>query len=97
MAETVVARWIVRAGREAEAAAALRALSADSLSEEGCIGSLAHQDADDPRRFLLYEQFVDADAVAAHRRSAHYRHYVEEGLVPVSESWAQERYVLLVP
>ena len=30
------------------------------------------QQADDPTRFILYEEYVDAEAVDAHKTTAHY-------------------------
>ena len=95
MAETVVRRYLVQAGRESDAAAAVLALARDSLSEDGCLGCLAHQDRDDPRRFLLYEQYVDRQSLDRHERSAHYRRYIVETLEPASASSSVEHYIPL--
>ena len=60
-----------------------------SAAEPGCIQFLAHQSADDPTRFALYETYEDEEAFAAHRRTEHFRVNVEQTLVPmlVEREW----------
>ena len=57
--------------------------SSASTAEPGCIQFTAHQDAEDPSRFALYESYVDDAAFAAHRRTEHFRVNIEQTLVPM--------------
>lgn len=43
-----------------------------SIREPGNLRFDVIQQADDPTRFVLYEAYVDADAAAAHKQTAHY-------------------------
>lgn len=53
-----------------------------SVEEPGNIRFDVLQSRDDPSRFMLYEAFEDADAVAAHKETSHYLKW--KGLV---ETW----------
>ena len=43
-----------------------KAKEAARAEEEGCITFVVHQQHDNPRAFVLYEQYRDQDAVNAH-------------------------------
>ena len=58
----------------------LRALTAASRQEPGCVSYIAHYLADDPDTVLIYEQYRDESAQAAHRASEHFRKYAVAGL-----------------
>ena len=51
---------------------ASRANQAASAREPGNLRFDLLRDPADPTRFLIYEVFVDADAAAAHKTTAHY-------------------------
>lgn len=57
--------------------------SVASEAEPGCLRFTAHQDAEDPGRFALYEQYVDREAFDAHRRTPHFTANIEQALVPM--------------
>lgn len=63
--------------------------SRSSEAEPGCQQFLAHQDAEDPTRFALYEVYDDMDAFSAHRATAHFAANIEQTLVPllVEREW----------
>lgn len=42
----------------------------------------AHQDAEDPTCFVLYEEYVDAAAFEQHRRTSHFVANIQQTLVP---------------
>jgi quinol monooxygenase YgiN len=86
---TVIAHYRTQADKADEARALLAHHSRASAAETGCIQFLAHQDAEDPTRFVLYETYVDDAAFAAHRRTEHFRVNVEQTLVPmlVEREW----------
>ncbi len=53
----------------------LRANHEASTREPGNLRFDVLRSPDDPTRFLLYEAYVDADAAAAHKETAHYLHF----------------------
>lgn len=59
----------------AEIAEALRTLTAASRREPGCVSYIPHQLADEPDTVLIYEQYQDDAALAAHRDSEHFKTY----------------------
>jgi quinol monooxygenase YgiN len=64
----------------AEIAEMLRLLAAASRQEPGCVSYIPHQLQDDPDTVLIYEQYLDEKAQAAHRESAHFKKYAVGGL-----------------
>ena len=64
--------------------------AAASEGEPGCIHFLAHQSADDPTRFALYEAYTDPEAFEAHRHTEHFRRNIESTVAPllVERTWA---------
>jgi quinol monooxygenase YgiN len=63
-----------------QVAEALRRLTEASRKEPGCVSYIPHELADDPNTILIYEQYRDAEALDAHRASAHFRDYAIGGL-----------------
>jgi quinol monooxygenase YgiN len=89
MAYVVLARWIARPGDEAAVAAAIDALIEPSRAEPGCLIYQPHRDPADPRVFLLYEQYTDEAAYAAHGASEHFQRLAVADAIPRLE--ARER------
>ena len=56
--------------------ALLDAMLGPSRAEPGNLRYDLWQDQSDPARFVLDELYVDADAVAAHRATAHFQDYL---------------------
>src|ERR1019366_2233541 len=65
MAYVVVAKWIANEGEEAAVAAAIEALVEPSRAEPGNLVYQPHRDPQDPRVFMIYEQYADEQASAA--------------------------------
>ncbi|MGA7343586.1 MAG: putative quinol monooxygenase [Terracidiphilus sp.] len=65
----------------AEIAENLRHLADASRREPGCVSFIPHQLQDDPDTVLIYEQYRDDAAQAAHRESAHFKKHVVGGLL----------------
>ena len=65
-----------------EVAESLRLLTAESRKEPGCMTYVPHQLQDDPDTILIYEQYRDDAAFAAHRESAHFKTRFEAVLSP---------------
>lgn len=55
------------------------------------------QDAGDPTRFVLYEAYVDAEAAAAHKQTAHYLAWRDTVAEMMSEPRQGIRYSGLFP
>lgn len=79
----VVARYVVAAGHADTVVRLLRTNAEASRGEPGCLEFSVFQDADDPRRILLYEEYTDEEAFQAHRRTPHFREIIEAQVVPL--------------
>jgi quinol monooxygenase YgiN len=59
----------------ADIAESLRQLAEASRREPGCVSYIPHQVEDDPDTIVLYEQYTDSKAMAAHRETAHFKQH----------------------
>ena len=73
MAFVLVARMTTREGEEGRAEELIRKLAKASSAEPGNIHYLAHRDPDDPRVFLMYEQYRDKAAFEEHGQAEHFK------------------------
>jgi len=80
----------------ADVAESLRLLAAASRQEPGCINYIPHQLEDDPDTVILYEQYQDAKALAAHRESAHFKQYAVSGVYQKMRDRSVENLLALV-
>ena len=87
----VVARYVVAEGHVDTVIPLLRTNAAASREEPGCLEFSVFQDADDPRRVLLYERYLDEDAFQAHRHTPHFHDIIEAQVVPLLDerSWTR--------
>ncbi|MFC6885850.1 MULTISPECIES: putative quinol monooxygenase [Actinomadura] len=76
MTYVVMAEWTALDGEESAVAETLRVLTPLSRAEPGNLTYRAHVSDSDPRRFLIYEEYVDAAAFEAHRASPHFQEHV---------------------
>ncbi len=93
----VIARYRTLPGTGDEVAAILARHVGPTRAEPGCLTFTANRSADDPDRFALYERYVDEDAFQAHRRTPHFRMFIEQGVVPLLEERVWERYEEIEP
>ena len=78
MAYVVVAKWTAKEGEQEAVAAELARMIEPTRAEPGNLAYQVHRDPEDPCVFLLYEQYADQAAYAAHGASEHFkRHAVE--------------------
>lgn len=80
----------------AEMAEALRLLAVESRLEPGCVNYIPTQVEDDPDTVLVFEQYRDKDAVAAHRNSEHFKKYAVGGLYQKMKDRRLENVLALV-
>jgi quinol monooxygenase YgiN len=72
----IVAVLTAREGAVERLRTLLDAMLAPSRAEPGNLRYDLWQDQGEPRRFILDELYVDADAVAAHRATPHFQTYL---------------------
>ena len=63
-----------------EIAEILRQLAVASRQEPGVVVFIPHQLREDPDTVVIYEQYLDEKASAAHRETDHFKKYVVGGL-----------------
>jgi quinol monooxygenase YgiN len=79
----------------AEMAEAVRILAAESRREPGCVSYIPHQSEEDPNTIVIYEQYRDEQALAAHRESPHFKKYGVGGLLQRMKDRSMENLVAL--
>jgi len=87
--------WMAKAGHEDEVAQIFAKLQTASRQEPGCLMYIVHRHRTDSRRFFLYEQYRDEDALAAHRNSSHFQEYAVGALKDIGERKEGELYAPL--
>lgn len=95
MAYVVVASWRAREGEEERVASILRTLAPLCEAEPACRAFQPHRSVEDPRAFLIYEQYDDEAGFDAHRETEHFKRYVLEEGVPLLEDRSRGLYVTL--
>jgi quinol monooxygenase YgiN len=88
----VAVTYVVKAGHEAQATELFRKLTEFTRAEPGCRMYLAHHSTTDPRKFFLYEQYIDQAALDDHRAAPHFDQYVKQGLFQIIDSRSPELY-----
>jgi quinol monooxygenase YgiN len=86
MAYVLIAKWTAKEGEEENVRAALERMRKPSNAEEGCLMWVPHVDPENPRVFLIYEQYVDAAALEAHGASEHFQQIGVGDAIPRLES-----------
>ena len=82
----IVAHWYAKEGKDDEIAEILRTAIRNTRPEPGCILFMANRVVEDPRRFILYEQFTDRAAFDAHLATDSFKENVLGRIVPLLES-----------
>ena len=54
----------------------LRLMATATRQEPGCVSFIPHHLESDPETVLIYEQYRDPEAQAAHRETAHFQKYI---------------------
>jgi len=93
----VVAQWHAKAGADDEIAEVLKTAIRNSRSEPGCVLFMANRSVDDPRKFVLYEQFADKAAFDAHLATDSFKDNVIGRILPLLESREREVCELIEP
>ena len=80
----------------ADIAESLRLLTAASRLEPGCVSYIPHVAQDDPGTVVLYEQYRDEKALAAHRETPHFKKYAVGHLFQKMKDRSLESLIALV-
>ena len=83
---------LVKPGTEEKCREYIKILQEHSRKEPGCLLYIGHQSTEDPRKFLFYEQYKDAAALALHRAAPYFKQYVSEGLDTIMEHRSRDLY-----
>ena len=86
----VVAQWLAKEGMADEIAAVLKTAVMNSRAEPGCVLFMANRSLENPRKFVLYEQFRDEAAFQAHLATDSFKENVLGKIVPMLESRVRE-------
>jgi len=69
----------ITAGHEDEVLEPFRILQEETRREPGCITYVVQRSRENPRHYLIYEQYLDDAALEAHRNSPHFKQYAAGG------------------
>jgi quinol monooxygenase YgiN len=83
----LMADYYTKEGKDDAVADVLREMAAfcNSEQEPGCLMYIVNREVEDPRHFLLYEQYEDDAALAAHRDTDIFREKILGTVVPMLE------------
>ena len=71
----------------------LRHLTLASRQEPGCVSYVAHFVDGDPGTVLIYEQYLNQEALDHHRATAHFHHHAIGGLYQMMKDRQMETLI----
>jgi quinol monooxygenase YgiN len=95
MAFVLVARLTARDGEQDRAADLIGRLVEATRTEPGNVHYIPHRDPEDPRVFLMYEQYRDKAAFEEHGQTEHFKTIALGELFPLMESRERNFYETL--
>ena len=93
----VAADYYAREGKAEEIAGILRKMIPISRAEPGCRLYTVNRSVEDPRKFLLYEQYVNEDGYKAHMATDAFKENILGKVVPMLESRVRHFYEVVEP
>jgi quinol monooxygenase YgiN len=93
----VAAQYYTHQGKDDEVAAVLKEMTTISRAEPGCACYMVNRSLDDPRKFLLYEQYHDRLGYEAHMATEPFKQKILGMVVPMLESRVREFYEVVEP
>jgi autoinducer 2-degrading protein len=93
----VVAEYYAKAGNDSEIAKILAKMVSISRAERGCAMYIVNRSIDDPRRFLIYEQYYDKGGYQAHMETYPFKDNILVRVIPMLENSQLGFYEVLVP
>jgi quinol monooxygenase YgiN len=95
VAYVLVVKMTARPGEEERAEELIRRLAEASSAEPGNVHYIAHRDPEDPRVFLMYEQYADESAFKEHGETEHFKTLAAGELFGLMESRERAVYETL--
>ena len=93
----VAAQYYTKEGKADEVAAILREMIPISRAEPGCKVYLINRSLEDPRKFLLYEQYENRAAYDAHMATEPFKEKILGKVIPMLESRVRDFYDVVEP
>ena len=84
----LIAQHVAQEGKDDEVAALLGQMSAycNSDAEPGCLMYIVNRGTENPRHFLIYEQYADQSALEAHSQTPMFQETLLGKEIPLLES-----------
>ena len=93
----VAAQYTIQEGKEKDVLAVLKKMIPLSRAEPGCRLYMVNQSTEDPRKLLLYEQYVDKGGYEAHMATDAFKENILGKVVPMLESRVRDFYEVVEP
>ena len=93
----VAAQYTVMEGKDKEVIAILKKMIPISRAEPGCRLYMVNQSPENPRKLLLYEQYVDKSGYEAHMATDAFKENILGKVVPMLESRVRDFYEVVEP
>ena len=93
----VAARYYTKEGKDDEVAEILRTMIPISSAEPGCALYTVNRSREDPRKFLLYEQYHDEAGYQAHMATDAFKENILGKVVPMLESRERDFFETIDP
>jgi autoinducer 2-degrading protein len=97
MLYVVAAQYYAKEGKDNEIAAFLEKMIPISRAEPGCALYTVNRSVDDPRKFLLYEQYHGKEGYEAHMATEPFKETILGKVVPMLESRVRDFYHVVEP
>lgn len=83
---TVFAQWQVKQGELENVLSLLKVAAKKSREEEGNLNYQVFQSSADNHKLMLFEEYIDEDALNFHRNAEHFQKIVVQQIVPCLEN-----------
>jgi quinol monooxygenase YgiN len=93
----VAARYYTKEGQDDEVARIMQTMIPLTNAEPGCALYTVNRSNEDPRRFLLYEQYHDEAGYHAHTETPHFKEHILGRVVPLLETRERDFYTTVDP
>ena len=93
----VAAQYYAKEGKDDEIAAILQTMIPISSAEPGCALYTVNRSLEDPRKFLLYEQYHDRSGYDAHMATEPFKEKILGKVVPMLETRERHFYDVVTP
>ena len=93
----VAAQYTVQEGKEKAVIDILKKMIPLSRAEPGCKLYMVNQSPENPRKLLLYEQYVDKSGYEAHMATTAFKDNILGKVIPMLESRVREFYEVVEP